>query len=79
MDYNKLKLKAVDYAKEFLKTGDIRLNLSENLNNKEWYIVVRLSQVYYNLMVKTITRDEAKKEQAEIFNFVKENKHYFEE
>jgi hypothetical protein len=72
-----LKKIALNYAKEFQK-DNINLNFNEQLNNAEWYIVMRLSQIYYNLITKVITREQAKEQQHETFEYVRNNNDFFE-
>lgn len=75
-----LKQKAVEYAKRFcdddyeLKHGDIK-----TYNPEQWYIVLNLAQVYSNLMKNIITREQAKDEQAKVFDYVNKNKFMFED
>lgn len=67
----KLKQIALDYAKDFQKNDNIVLEFEENLNNAEWYIVLRLSQIYYNLLEEIISKEQAKQQQADTFSYVK--------
>lgn len=69
----KLKQIALDYAKDFQKNDNIILEFEENLNNAEWYIVLRLSQIYYNVLEKIISKEEAKQQQIDTFSYVKNN------
>ena len=79
MNIDTVKEKAVSYAKEFKETGQIDIKFKKNeFSQEEWYLIVALAQVYYNLMVGVFTREKAKEEQKKAFNFVKENKSYFE-
>lgn len=64
-----LKEKALNYAKIFKETGDIKLNLEENLSQAEWYITLQLAQTYYNLMCNIIDRETAKQEQRDVFKY----------
>lgn len=72
-----LKKIALNYAKEFQK-NNINLNFNENLSNAEWYIVMRLSQIYYNLITNVITRDQAIEQQHNTFEYVRNNNNFFE-
>ena len=79
MNIEAVKEKAVFYAKEFKETGQLDIKFKNNEHShEEWYLIVALSQVYYNLMQGIYTREKAKEEQKRAFNFEKENKSYFE-
>lgn len=67
----KLKQIALDYAKDFQKNNNIVLEFEENLNNAEWYIVLQLSQIYYNWLEKRISKEQAKQQQIDTFSYVK--------
>lgn len=72
-----LKEMALNYAKTFEKTDEINLDFKETLNNAEWYIVLQLAQIYYNLIKKIITRQKAIEQQRNVFAFVNNNKSFF--
>lgn len=57
----------------FKKNDNIVLEFEENLNNAEWYIVLRLSQIYYNLLEEIISKEQAKQQQVDTFSYVKNN------
>ena len=80
MNIDDLKNKAVSYAKEFKETGQIDIKFKENeYSQEEWYLILGLSQVYYNLMQGVYTREKAIEEQKKTFAFIKDNKLYFED
>jgi hypothetical protein len=51
----------------------------QNYTIPEWWVLVNLAQVYYNLMTGKITREQAQEEQNKTIKFVQQNAHIFEE
>ena len=41
----------------------------DKYNSQQWYLIERLANIYYNLINKSITREEAKQQQALEFEF----------
>lgn len=77
MKVDRLKNIALAYAKEFHESNDMTLNFDEDLTNIEWYIVTQLAQIYYNVLEKYITKDEAIDQQRKVFDFVRSNREIF--
>ena len=80
MNIEELKNKAVDLAKEFKENEECLSNLElQKYTVPEWWVLVNLAQVYYNLMTGKITREQAQEEQNKAIKFVQQNAHIFEE
>ena len=80
MDIQEMKNKAVELAKEFKENEKCLENLElQNYTVPEWWVLVNLAQVYYNLMTGKITREQAQEEQNKAIKFVQQNAHIFEE
>ena len=72
IDFDKIKEKAVEYANKFCKEEyEILEDDKKKYNCKEWYLIINLSQIYYNLMKNIYTREQAKIKQKEEFEFAK--------
>jgi hypothetical protein len=80
MNIEELKNKAVELAKEFKENEKCISKLEvQNYTIPEWWVLVNLAQVYYNLMTGKITREQAQEEQNKAIKFVQQNAHIFEE
>ena len=78
MKTEEIKQKAVELAKEFTNDKNYMFKLNEQtMTPQEWYILVRLAQVYYNVMQNIYTREQAVQEQKQIFEFVRDNYNIF--
>lgn len=77
MKVDRLKNIAYAYAKEFYESNDMTLNFDEDLTNVEWYIVTQLAQIYYNVLKKYITKNEAVDQQRKVFDYVRSNQKIF--
>lgn len=65
-----IKNKAVEYAKRFSQDNfELLKSDMEKYDAKQWYLIERLANIYYNLINKSITREEAKEQQALEFEF----------
>lgn len=65
-----IKNKAVEYAKRFSQDNfELLKDDMEKYNVKKWYLIEKLANIYYNLINKTITREEAKQQQTLEFEF----------
>lgn len=74
---DEVKNKAFEYAKIFKETKSIDIDFKNSkYNQTEWYLVFALAQIYYNLMENIITREEAIKEQKQVFAFTREHENY---
>ena len=79
MDIEKVKNQAVIYARKFAEDETAPFDFAgEDYTVQEWYLVITLAQIYYNLIKKIYTREEAKQKQKQAFEFVRENEHLFE-
>lgn len=80
MNIEKLKNKAVELAKEFKENEKCISKLEvQNYTIPEWWLLIGLAQVYYNLMTGKITREQAQEEQNKVIKFVQEHEDIFEE
>ena len=80
MNIEELKNKAVELAKEFKENEKCLANFElQNYSVPEWWVLVNLAQVYYNLMTGKITREQAQEGQNKAIKFVQQNAHIFEE
>jgi hypothetical protein len=80
MNIEGMKNKAVELAKEFKENEKCLSNLElQNYTVPEWWVLVNLAQIYYNLMTGKITREQAQEEQNKAIKFVQQNAHIFEE
>lgn len=80
MNIEEFKNKAVELAKEFKENEKCLSNLEmQNYTVPEWWLLISLAQVYYNLMTGKITREQAQEEQNKAIKFVQQNAHIFEE
>lgn len=70
-----IKNKALEYAKRFCQDNfELLKSDIDKYNAQQWYLIERLANIYYNLINKTITREEAKQKQALEFEFA--NAHF---
>ena len=75
-----MKNKAVELAKEFKENEECLSNLElQNYTIPEWWLLISLAQVYYNLMTGRFTREQAQEGQNKAIKFVQENAYIFEE
>ena len=80
MNIEELKNKAVDLAKEFKENEKCLSSLAiQKFSVPEWWLLVNLAQVYYNLMTGKFTRQEAQEAQIKAIKFVQEHADIFEE
>ena len=80
MNIEELKNKAVELEKEFKENEKCLANFElQNYSVPEWWVLVNLAQVYYNLMTGKITREQAQEEQNKAIKFVQQNAHIFQE
>lgn len=60
-----IKNKALEYAKRFCQDNfELLKSDMDKYNSQQWYLIEKLADIYYNLINKTITREEAKQQQA---------------
>ena len=65
-----IKNKALEYAKRFCQDNfELLKSDMDKYNSQQWYLIERLANIYYNLINKSITREEAKQQQALEFEF----------
>lgn len=65
-----IKNKALEYAKRFCQDNFELLKTDmDKYNAQQWYLIEKLANIYYNLINKTITREEAKEQQLLEFEF----------
>ena len=68
--FEEIKNKALEYAKRFCNDNfELLKSDMDKYNAQQWYLIERLANIYYNLINKTITREEAKQQQALEFEF----------
>lgn len=80
MNIEELKNKAVELAKEFKQNEKSLANLEmQNYTIPEWWLLIKLAQVYYNLMTGKFTREQAQEGQNKAIKFVQEHAYIFEE
>lgn len=80
MNVEKIKNDAVEFAKKYVKEETVEFDLkNKKYSVQEWYLVMTLAQIYYNLMQGHITRENAKEEQKKAFEVVKNHFDIFED
>ena len=80
MNVEKIKNDAVEYAKKYVREETVEFDLkNKKYSVQEWYLVMTLAQIYYNLMQGHITRENAKEEQKKAFEVVKNHFDIFED
>lgn len=80
MNVEKIKNDAVEFAKKYVKEETVEFDLkNKKYSVQEWYLVMTLAQIYYNLMQGHITRENAKEEQKKAFEIVKNHFDIFED
>lgn len=80
MNIEELKNKAVELAKEFKENEKSLENLEiQNYTIPEWWLLIKLAQVYYNFMTGKFTRAQAQEEQNKEIKFVQEHANIFTE
>lgn len=80
MNIEELKNKAVKLAKEFKQNEKSLENLEmQNYTVPEWWLLIKLAQVYYNFMTGKFTREQAQEEQNKEIKFVQEHANIFTE
>ena len=80
MNVEKIKNDAVEFAKKYVKEETVEFDLkNKKYSVQEWYLVMTLAQIYYNLMKGHITRENAREEQKKAFEVVKEHHDIFED
>lgn len=68
--FEEIKNKALEYAKRFCQDNfELLKSDMDKYDAKQWYLIERLANIYYNLINKSITREEAKQQQALEFEF----------
>lgn len=77
MNVEEIKMKGLEYANRFCADNyDFIEEDKLKYNCKEWYLIIDLAQIYYNLKTNIITREEAKEQQKKSFEFA--NRYYGE-
>ena len=80
IDIEDIKTKAVNLAKEFINDEKCIEKLQDKIFTPcEWWLLIELTQIYYNLIQETITRDEAKAQQNRAIEFVQNHADIFSE
>ncbi len=78
MNVEQIKNQAVIYARKFAEDETIEFDFTKDkYTSKEWYLVVTLAEIYYNLIKNIYTKEQASQKQAEAFKFARE--HYGDE
>ena len=73
MNIEELKTQAVEFAKEFKETDIMPDFKNYDYNISEWWLIMTLAQVYYNLMQGNYTRGQALQEQKKAISLVQNN------
>lgn len=78
MSLNEIKTTAADLAKRGYESGNFSLE-NKNITNSagEWYLIVQLANIYYNVFVGIYTKEQAKAAQRDRIEFVRDNQHIF--
>jgi phenolic acid decarboxylase len=80
IEFEEIKNKALEYAKRFCNDNfELLKSDMDKYDAKQWYLIERLANIYYNLINNSITREEAKIEQNKAIKFVQEHTDIFEE
>ena len=80
IDIQDIKTKSVNLAKEFINDEKCIEKLQDKTFTPcEWWLLIELTQIYYNLIQETITRDEAKEQQNRAIEFVQNHADIFSE
>ena len=80
MDIDSIKNKALDLAKRFKENEECFSDMDfEGKTVQEWYLITTLAQVYYNVMDRKITREQATQQQKQAFDIVSNHPELFEE
>ena len=80
MNVEKIKNDAVEFAKKYVKEETVEFDLkNKKYSVQEWYLVMTLAQVYYNLMTGKFTREQAQEGQNKAIKFVQKHAYIFEE
>lgn len=68
MNKEKIKNTALKFARQFEKSKDCDFSFSNDLCPAEWYAVLMLTQIYYNVFVNLITKEQAQEQQRVVFD-----------
>ena len=79
MDIDSIKNQALDLAKQFKENEECFSGMDfKGKTVQEWYLITTLAQVYYNLMMGNITREQAIQQQKQAFDIVSNYPELFE-
>lgn len=78
MSLNEIKTTAADLAKRGYESGELSLE-NESITNSaaEWYLIIQLANIYYNVFAGIYTKEQAKAAQRDRIEFVRDNQHIF--
>ena len=68
MDKARIKDTAVKFARQFERTKDCDFDISKDFCPAEWYAVMMLTQIYYNVFINLITKEQAQEQQKVVFD-----------
>ena len=68
MDKARIKDTAVKFARQFEKSRDCDFDISKDFCPAEWYAVLMLTQIYYNVFINLITKEQAQEQQRVVFD-----------
>ena len=78
MTINEIKEKGLKYAKEFKDTGSFAIEENLSLTPAEWFAVMQLAEIYYNVFTGITTRKDAIEQQKNVFNLIENHSDIFE-
>lgn len=79
MNIDSIKNQALDLAKQFKENEECFSGMDfDGKTVQEWYLIITLAQVYYNLMQGKITREQAIQQQKQAFDIVSNYPELFE-
>lgn len=68
MNKGKIKNTALEFARQFERTKDCDFDISKDFCPAEWYAVMMLTQIYYNVFINLITKEQAQEQQRVVFD-----------
>ena len=78
MTANEIKNEGLKYAKELYNTGNLNIDTEANCTAAEWFAIMDLANIYFNVLDGKITREEAQGQQKKVFDLIAEHSRIFE-
>ena len=78
MTANEIKNEGLKYAKELYNTGNLNIDTEANCTAAEWFAIMSLGNIYFNVLDGKITREKAQEQQKKVFNLIAEHSEIFE-